>query len=255
MPERTNSKCRLDSFPTSSVRKLRSRVMIWEAFATESLGRPVVRVGRSTLPGASAQRRLLVKGTQTTVLKRLRLSASPWTTNTGLRKPGSDPVGSGRLAQYTWPWAITTRSLRVCVVRLRKWLDRGKYRLPRRLCLLPRSRPQDRDVQRTPSRLPYKPGFVTSSIAGIIAPRHDRSYRGSRSQFSYPKYNWGDLAVQGNSVRAAVFVDKSVMGSKRGDLPVEQPKEFEFIINLKAAKQIELTIPPSVLYRADKVTR
>ena len=79
--------------------------------------------------------------------------------------------------------------------------------------------------------------------------------------YSQPQYmEAGGLMSYGVNLadldrRAATYVDKILKGAKPADLPVEQPKKFEFVINLKAAKQISLTIPPNVLMKADRVIK
>jgi hypothetical protein len=202
MPVRTSSSWRLASLPTSSVMRSRSRATICETLATESLGKPVALAGRITLPGASAQTRLLVKGTQTTVQIRLRFSASPWTTITGLRNPGPEPVGSGKSAQYTWPWEITIRRLRACVAPPLPMLGQASYQPSRKRGSSLRSRPQDRGARYIRLRPRCRSGCGIFSVAGTVFQPQRIPHRELISPFSYPEYNRAPCCVQATWTQA-----------------------------------------------------
>ena len=105
--------------------------------------------------------------------------------------------------------------------------------------------------------------MVTGGVAGSQRPQIAELAVKSRLPAMYRSredVEAGGLMSYGVNVndldrRAATYVDKILKGAKPADLPVEQPTKFEFIINLKAAKLIGLTIPPNALARADKVIK
>ena len=110
-------------------------------------------------------------------------------------------------------------------------------------------------------------GGVLWLVSGPVASGHQKKIFDlvgkSRLPVIYEGPSWveaGGLMSYGVKLadldrRAATYVDKILKGAKPAELPVEQPTKFEFIVNLKAAKQIDLTVPPNVLARADRVIK
>jgi putative ABC transport system substrate-binding protein len=89
--------------------------------------------------------------------------------------------------------------------------------------------------------------FALKSRLPSVYPRREYTYEGGLMSY--------DADIAEGYRRVGYYVDKILKGTRPADLPVEQPTKFELVINLKAAKQIDLTIPPNVLARADKVIR
>jgi putative ABC transport system substrate-binding protein len=125
---------------------------------------------------------------------------------------------------------------------------------------------------RTPREIASAFAAMTRQQAGALIVLADAIFRNRRKQIAdlavksrlpsvsaIPEYaDAGGLIVYGADLRdterrAAVFVDKVLTGAKPGDLPVEQPTEFDLIINLKTARTLGITIAPSVLIRANRV--
>ena len=109
-------------------------------------------------------------------------------------------------------------------------------------------------------------GAVTV-LSAPLAAAHQEKITGLAAKYRLPAIYVQENFVTGGGLmsygpnqnerykRIAVFIDKILKGAKPADLPVEQPTKFELIVNLKAAKQIGMTIPPNVLVRADRVIR
>jgi putative tryptophan/tyrosine transport system substrate-binding protein len=106
-----------------------------------------------------------------------------------------------------------------------------------------------------------------SVLTNSFERRHRKQLVDLASKLKLPSMYFGPTLVEDGGLmsygvndadlyrRAAVFVDKILKGAKPSELPVEQPTKFDLVINLRAAKQIGLTIPQSVLGRADKVIK
>jgi len=97
---------------------------------------------------------------------------------------------------------------------------------------------------------PQRPQIAEFAVKSRLPVMYERASEVEAGGLMYYGVNTPDLYR-----RAATYVDKILKGRTPADLPVEQPMKFEFIVNLKAAKQIGLTIPPNVLVRADKVIK
>jgi ABC-type uncharacterized transport system substrate-binding protein len=123
------------------------------------------------------------------------------------------------------------------------------------------------DLERVFQKIASKRATSIITITTQVLFRRQKEVAALAARYRLPSMFEGDTWVEAGGLmsystddrevfrRAAIYVDKILKGAKPADLPVEQPTKFELVINLKAAKQIGLTIPPNVLSRADRVIK
>jgi ABC-type uncharacterized transport system substrate-binding protein len=163
--------------------------------------------------------------------------------------------GASRFAVIASPGSLGPASVRE--------LETAARQLRLRLSLLPISQPDDFEAALTRAREEGAVGVIAPADAVTL--EHRRVLVGLVLKHRLPAIYWvreyvddGGLMTYSANLkdlrrRAATYVDKILKGAKPADLPVEQPTKFELVINLKTAKALGLTIPPSLLLRADQV--
>ena len=205
-----------------------------EAGFIESLARPGGNVtGVTNLVRALAGKRLELLKEAVTKLVRVAVLYDPANSNDIVEVKKFLPVAARELALTIQPWEV-----------------RAADDFDRVFAALNKQRPDGLYVMGSPLMAANRKrtiGFALKSrLPSVVG---NRAYVDAGGLMSY-----GADPVDSDR-RVAVYVDKILRGAKPADLPVEQPTKFELVINLKTAKQIGLTIPPSVLYRADKVIK
>jgi len=207
-----------------------------EAGLVESLARPGGNVtGLTTLNSELGGKRLELLKEAVPKLARVAVLYNP-ASSPGTTREVKEvlPVAARALGLTIQPWEVrAAEDFDKVFAAISKWRPDGLY-----------------VGSRNPLMAAYEKRIVGFALKSRLPSAYDR--REAVDAGGLMSYG-ADLADRYR--RIATYVDKILKGAKPADLPVEQPTKFEFIINLKAAKQIGLTIPPNVLARADKVIR
>ena len=207
-----------------------------EAGLVESLARPGGNVtGLTTLNSELGGKRLELLKEAVPKLARVAVLYNP-ASSPGTTREVKEvlPVAARALGLTIQPWEVrAAEDFDKVFAAISKWRPDGLY-----------------VGSRNPLMAAYEKRIVGFALKSRLPSAYDR--REAVDAGGLMSYG-ADLADRYR--RIATYVDKILKGAKPADLPVEQPTKFEFIINLKAAKQIGVTIPPNVLARADKVIR
>jgi putative ABC transport system substrate-binding protein len=158
-----------------------------------------------------------------------------------------DPASPNNMRRVKEVLPAAARELRLTLL---PWEMRGADDLERVFAAMGKQRPDGLYVSQSPIL-----NADEIRIAGLAIKSRLPSVGGRRAAVDAGVLMYYGADIAESNRRVAYYVDRILKGTKPADLPVEQPMKFELVINLKTAKQIGLTIPQSLLYRADKVIK